>query len=357
MLNARLIGSYISTLRKEKDLTQVELADRLNVSHQAVSKWERGDSLPDIGTLVELGKVFEKTIDSILSGGKNDTAPRNVGTIVHELAENHPEKVAALMNDGHAEVEGFVDLAPLLKTSTMRKVTELVDENKFTIDNLVHLAPFLEQDGLTKLISSINLSELTWEDIIPLAPFLRKDALKNITVNIEETPELRHIINLAPFVGDDINLMVQKADLSEANWHDIQSLAPFVNSNTLMQLIDQTSNEPLSLEQIVSVAPFLGEHMDRLLVQAKIESLSLQQLPVLAPFIGREALANLIDKLPDKELDSAKLISIMPFIDKEKLDTLLENKEITNLTPALLADMAPFVKKETLTRLMSRLIG
>ena len=58
MLDARLIGSYISRLRKEADLTQSELSDRLNVTHQAVSKWERGESLPDIGTLMELAKVF-----------------------------------------------------------------------------------------------------------------------------------------------------------------------------------------------------------------------------------------------------------------------------------------------------------
>ena len=51
MLNQRQIGAYISKLRKEKDMTQGQLADELNISHQAVSKWERGDSLPDIGTL------------------------------------------------------------------------------------------------------------------------------------------------------------------------------------------------------------------------------------------------------------------------------------------------------------------
>ena len=43
MLDMRKVGTYISGLRKQKDMTQVELADMLNVSHQAVSKWERGE--------------------------------------------------------------------------------------------------------------------------------------------------------------------------------------------------------------------------------------------------------------------------------------------------------------------------
>lgn len=50
MIDTRVIGVYISYLRKDRDLTQLELAERLNVSHQAVSKWERGESVPDIGT-------------------------------------------------------------------------------------------------------------------------------------------------------------------------------------------------------------------------------------------------------------------------------------------------------------------
>jgi transcriptional regulator with XRE-family HTH domain len=58
MLNNQLIGSYISKLRKDKDLTQVELAEKLNSSHQAVSKWERGDSLPDLGTLTALADFY-----------------------------------------------------------------------------------------------------------------------------------------------------------------------------------------------------------------------------------------------------------------------------------------------------------
>jgi transcriptional regulator with XRE-family HTH domain len=58
MLNSLLVGSYISRLRKEKDFTQMEIANLLNVSHQAVSKWERGESLPDLGTLVELASLF-----------------------------------------------------------------------------------------------------------------------------------------------------------------------------------------------------------------------------------------------------------------------------------------------------------
>lgn len=63
------IGQYIQHLRKSAGMTQKELADKLNISFQAVSKWENGDSLPDIGILVQLCEVLNTTTDKLLSGG------------------------------------------------------------------------------------------------------------------------------------------------------------------------------------------------------------------------------------------------------------------------------------------------
>ena len=63
------IGQYIRTQRKAEDLTQQQLAQRLNVSFQAVSKWENGDALPDVGLLLDLADVLNTTTDKLLSGG------------------------------------------------------------------------------------------------------------------------------------------------------------------------------------------------------------------------------------------------------------------------------------------------
>ena len=62
------IGRFIAELRKEKNLTQQELADKLNVTDRAISHWENGRRLPDISLLKELGEVFNVTIDEIISG-------------------------------------------------------------------------------------------------------------------------------------------------------------------------------------------------------------------------------------------------------------------------------------------------
>lgn len=69
-MNTEKISKQISTLRKAKGLTQNELGERVGVSFQAVSKWERGETLPDISLLPDLAKILETSIDNILLGGE-----------------------------------------------------------------------------------------------------------------------------------------------------------------------------------------------------------------------------------------------------------------------------------------------
>lgn len=67
-MNAKIIGGLISEIRKEKGLTQKELAERLNVSDKAVSKWETGRGAPDIGSLESLADVLEISVNELLAG-------------------------------------------------------------------------------------------------------------------------------------------------------------------------------------------------------------------------------------------------------------------------------------------------
>ena len=59
-------GKRLASLRKERQWTQEEVAQRLKVSAQAVSKWENDASLPDLDMLVQLASLFETTTDALL---------------------------------------------------------------------------------------------------------------------------------------------------------------------------------------------------------------------------------------------------------------------------------------------------
>ena len=68
-------GEYISLLRKRRDMTQFALAAALQVSHQAVSKWETGSALPDIDILLSMSNFFEVSIENLLLGSDEITDP------------------------------------------------------------------------------------------------------------------------------------------------------------------------------------------------------------------------------------------------------------------------------------------
>ena len=68
------LGKRIGMLRRQKGLKQDELADKLGVSPQAVSKWENDQTCPDISLLPELAKILEVSVDELLSG-KQESAP------------------------------------------------------------------------------------------------------------------------------------------------------------------------------------------------------------------------------------------------------------------------------------------
>lgn len=69
-MNTLKVAQQISSLRKGKGITQAQLGERLGVSFQAVSKWERGETLPDIAVLPDLANVLQTSIDNILLGGE-----------------------------------------------------------------------------------------------------------------------------------------------------------------------------------------------------------------------------------------------------------------------------------------------
>ena len=69
-MDQRKIGKFIAECRKSANLTQMQLAEKLNITDRAVSKWETGKSLPDSSVMLELCEVLSITVNDLLSGEK-----------------------------------------------------------------------------------------------------------------------------------------------------------------------------------------------------------------------------------------------------------------------------------------------
>ncbi len=85
------MGEIISALRKERNMTQRELAEKMNVTDKAVSKWERGLSCPDVSSLPDLAKALGVPVETLLDAApKGDQKEGGVNKIVNLVLKAVP---------------------------------------------------------------------------------------------------------------------------------------------------------------------------------------------------------------------------------------------------------------------------
>jgi DNA-binding XRE family transcriptional regulator/desulfoferrodoxin (superoxide reductase-like protein) len=74
-MDNKKVGSLILKLRKEKNMTQKDLADKMHISDKTISKWERGNGCPDVSLLNQLSSIFNVNIEKILEGSLTPSQP------------------------------------------------------------------------------------------------------------------------------------------------------------------------------------------------------------------------------------------------------------------------------------------
>lgn len=96
------LGERISTYRKERNMSQEELAATLNVSRQTISKWETGDTLPDVYNAVALANLFHTTLDALILGTRGTDTGSNY--IVTLKEQRRTKNVRAIIVGGTGSV-------------------------------------------------------------------------------------------------------------------------------------------------------------------------------------------------------------------------------------------------------------
>lgn len=109
-MDAQNIGIFLQKLRKENNLTQKDIAKLCNISTQAVSKWERGESIPDVELLERLSILYKVSINEIINGEKKELfldldKRRNIIMLTASIFVF----IAYLFNFFHGELEVFLE--------------------------------------------------------------------------------------------------------------------------------------------------------------------------------------------------------------------------------------------------------
>lgn len=151
MLNLEKIGNKITMLRKQKNMKQNELAEALYVTHQAVSKWENGKSIPSIEILYDLTQLFNVSIDYLL---QNTEIPDDD---YESLLKNYPRaSVIKKLLEKEDITKELEKIFYLLSKTERKSIIEQIVSKKFKVEleDLWHIFSRPEREYILVVILS-----------------------------------------------------------------------------------------------------------------------------------------------------------------------------------------------------------
>jgi transcriptional regulator with XRE-family HTH domain len=324
MFDAVEIGRRISRLRKEKDMTQPALADCMGVSFQAVSNWERGASMPDIGKLPELAQALGVSVDELLGGGRG-------GELIRSVMDGSEESFVKTQRVTLSEVG---EAAPLLKPRQVKRIVRAIEEeteqrkseaagedetanesNAVSFESLLALAPFLEEDYLDELAGRL-VPDVGIGRLAALAPYLSEEALGKLAQNaIQSGGSLGELAAIAPFLDEDVlGKLAQAAMARGGTLGEVAAIAPFLDEDDLGSLALSCVEGGGSVAQVAAVAPFLEEDdLDKIVKAALKQGQRIGELAGLFPFLSEESLRALVEDAL-KRNDTGSLTKITKFL-------------------------------------------
>jgi len=201
MFDTKKFGAYISRLRKNADMTQSELAERLQLTRQAISKYEGGDSFPDISILLLLAEIFGTSLDNLINGGEPTKGESALLTNAAQ-AEDDPSVQA---------ISDVVNLAPLLKPSILNKMAAGLARQGIDISNVVALAEYMNDESVLKLLETATFDTVSDELLEKLIPFLDEES-KNIIFDKIINGELDyHLLRMIIPYADYLTSLIEAA--------------------------------------------------------------------------------------------------------------------------------------------------
>lgn len=267
MFDTMKVARKIKEARIAKNLTQMNLADAMGVSYQAVSNWERGNSMPDISKLEDLCAVLGIGIAELLGMESRETAA--VNKILKE-------------EDAPLTVEELSEIAPMLPPAEVKKQAQ---KQKLNVAALVPIAPYLDEEFLEELVEDMEVESLLV--LQSLAPYLDEDVLDAL-VRRAPKDDFDGIAAMAPFLSEEtLDYLVKRCEKKPEDKAFLETLAPFLDEDTLDWLVKKWGDD-LDEEMMNALAPFLEEETIDALAERQIAKGNVKSLNGLYPFMDSD---------------------------------------------------------------------
>lgn len=236
MFDLKKFGAYISRLRKKADMTQSELAEQLNLTRQAISKYECGDSFPDITIIISIANIFHITLDMLIGSGNPTEKEAEIlegAAIGQDLSDSIDRN----------SIKDFVNIAPLLKPSLLDNMAKGLVKHGIDITSIILLAEYINDDAVMQLLENATYGTLEENLLERLIPFLDSHSISIIFQKILDGELdyklIRIMLPHAEFIYPQVETAVLYGGLSEKA---LGILRDFENdSDRIIQHYDRTN--------------------------------------------------------------------------------------------------------------------
>ena len=353
MFNTMKTAKQIRAARIAQNMTQMNLADAMEVSYQAVSNWERGNSMPDISKLEQLCRILQITMDELLG---SDSATRTLNKIIyhkefpassHDTMHSTPDTAPDTAAEPITNAENDSAVEPIANAENDSAIQSIANaENDSAIETIANtesgagIKPMANPANAAADIASDSIitaesdtisqnDTITLEELRAIAPLLPPDEVENLLDNNMKQQNgkdlnLKSIIPLAPFLDEDyLDALVKDTPVNSLN--ELTGLLPFLSEDTLDKLALQ-ADPHTDMKGITALAPFLSEDTLDKLITENFHWNSLRDLAPWAPHLSEDTL----DKLAlqaDPHTDMKGITALAPFLSEDTLDKLVTDRK------------------------------
>lgn len=302
MFDSMEIGRRISRLRKEKDMTQPALADKMGVSFQAVSNWERGASMPDIGKLPELAEILGVSVDELLGGGRG-------GELVRRVLDGSEE---AFVEEADVSIEEAGEAAPVLRPKQVTRIVRAIEEKKERRE---------KESG-----SGGEPKGFSVKSLAAIAPFLDEEYLDELAMRLEPETGVAELASIAPFLSEEtLGRLAERTLVQGAGIGELASIAPFLSEDAIDSLALRALDQNIRIGELASIAPFLSEKaLGEIASRAMKNGGRISELAALAPFLEEEQLDAVVAEAIKNGKSVGEVVALFPFLSDKTLHTLVE---------------------------------
>lgn len=311
MFDTVKVGRIISQKRKEHNMTQMQLADALGISFQAVSNWERGNSMPDISKLPELAELFGCSIEELLGGGASAGNVEKLakgegqGLSLGEIAEVAPVLTPEVLDEAVESARRGDTPSVACGDSSLQEGAEESEEEGFDEDIEDEIED--EEGGDEEIDDDDEEDE---EEPRRFHAFWKRTG-RGARAHIRDGKTVY-------ILGAEKSGEKRKDKAKSKRLKELVMLAPFLSSARLRELVEELRGEGYTVSELVPLAPFLSEEdLDAL---AELADADGGELAALAPFLSQETLKKLAERGGVK---SGQLVALAPFLSEETLEALV----------------------------------